>query len=150
MKIVKLQKQVVAQYVTKDILCNKCGQSCSNEKRTNSKEDAREYSGLIEAEVHGGYYSEALGDMVSIKFSICEHCLLKITNTFKIPVEKKSNDVSSEYLPLKEYNRREKKLEKENHLEWVKNVLAKNPHMKRKNLLKKSVKELSSILNKTK
>lgn len=150
MKIVKLEKQIVAQYVTKDILCNNCGLSCSNEKRKNPKAEANEYSGLIEAEVHGGYYSEALGDMVSIKFSICEHCLLKITESFKIPVEKKSHDVSGEYLPLKEYNKREKKVAKENHLTWVKEALVKYPDLKRKDLMKKSAKELYDLVNKSK
>lgn len=62
--------------VISDIICNKCGESCKN---------LYGYEGLLEAEVHGGYGSEHVGDMNKHKFSMCEKCFMELSATFKIP-----------------------------------------------------------------
>jgi hypothetical protein len=41
----------------------------------------------LNAEVTGCYESSVFSDMDKYKFSICEHCLLEIFETFKVPVE---------------------------------------------------------------
>lgn len=72
-----------------DILCNWCGMSCI-------LGDASSFecaSGLIKAEVQGGYLSTAgngegaLDDCSSYKFSLCEFCLDHLFSKFNIPVE---------------------------------------------------------------
>lgn len=63
-----------------DILCNKCGLTCS-------KEHAPGYYGLIEASVSGGYGSneENIQDGDVHTFSLCERCCSELFKSFKIP-----------------------------------------------------------------
>jgi hypothetical protein len=75
----------VQRYVdeTKDIICNKCGNSC----RTDGGDDKTAYpafDGLIEVKATGGYWSKIIGDMNCYKFSLCESCLVEYAKTFKI------------------------------------------------------------------
>ena len=122
MKISKKVTKKVQTEETIDILCNKCGKTCSGFKRYhNAKENHFGYSGLVETEVHGGYDSQFVGDMTSWKFSICEECLLEITKTFKIPHEIKG-DYSPDYVTLKEYDKLADKANKASHKEWVKAI----------------------------
>jgi len=60
-----------------DIVCNKCGKSCFNNKSYSPE-------GLIEVRVRGGYGSEILGDGDDFTFSICERCLAPIILDFEI------------------------------------------------------------------
>lgn len=74
--------------VTKDILCNKCGESC----RTNEGDGHKEFDGLIEVKVMGGYWSKVIGDQNYFEFSLCESCLVVLANTFKINAFCNSDD----------------------------------------------------------
>lgn len=119
-KIVK-KTEKVTEIV--DVICNICKKSCSNAKLKGHPHQFG-YEGLVEAEVHGGYDSEVLGDMVSYRFSICEHCLnSKIFPLFKIPYDIKSHDYSGEYLPLKEYKKVVTKADKASKEEWIKAII---------------------------
>lgn len=97
--------------VTDQIFCNKCGDDCRlpkgpttgtpvkwNPKTGNldtlTQEEGRDRDaleghtnayGLIEATVSGGYDSNALEDMESYTFSLCEPCLKVLFDTFKHP-----------------------------------------------------------------
>jgi len=68
--------------ITTDIICNKCGESC---KSYVFEDGGAQYSGLIELEYQGGYFSDKIGDGVSHKFSLCENCLAILFSGFKIP-----------------------------------------------------------------
>lgn len=122
MKISKKVSKKITVEETLDVLCNKCGKTCSGLKRYhNAKDTHMGFSGLVETEVHGGYDSQFVGDMISWKFSICEECLKDIVKTFKIPHEIKG-DHSSEYVTLKEYDKLEEKAAKASHKEWIKAI----------------------------
>lgn len=75
----KTKKSVVMQEVeeTVDVTCNNCGLTCF-------PPHSHEPYGLIEHVIHGGYFSTHLGDMRSIRFSLCESCIADITSKFKI------------------------------------------------------------------
>lgn len=100
--------------VTIEVLCNQCGESCCPPSSCNvgtpvkwvpdvghvviSEEEAlalhgRDFYGLIEQTVSGGYFSSndenGLCDMESYTFSLCEKCLKTIFKGFKIPVQTK-------------------------------------------------------------
>ena len=109
-----LKEQVVVETV--DILCNLCGKSCSSSKHSSVKE----YNGLIEAEVWGGYSSTHIGDMTGIRFSLCEKCLWNLTKKFKIPYEIK-NEYSTDFISLKKskslYKEAIKRSKRENKLQ---------------------------------
>jgi hypothetical protein len=45
--------------------------------------------GLENAYVYGCYGSPALEDMQGYIFSLCEHCLKELFDSFEIPVEKR-------------------------------------------------------------
>lgn len=62
------------------LYCNNCGCSLISE-------EAEEYYGLINCEVHGGYYSTYLEDLKSYKFDLCEYCLKTMFNKFKFAPE---------------------------------------------------------------
>lgn len=101
-KTIQVTKSVV-ENKTVDIICNKCGESCSSLKRNhNAKSAEYGFSGLEEVEIHGGYDSEIIGDMSAWRFSICEQCLSELVKTFKIPHEIKG-DWSSEFVTQDEY-----------------------------------------------
>ena len=70
--------------VVKDVLCNKCGETCIPDSPQNGAPH-----GLVEANVTGGYHSTHIGDCESHTFSLCEKCLVELFATFKIPTEHK-------------------------------------------------------------
>lgn len=78
-KQVQVVKEVVPVEKVVDIICNKCGNSLA----LKGAED-RQYGGLEEITVHGGYWSKHLEDMMSYTFSICECCLSDMFEGFKI------------------------------------------------------------------
>jgi hypothetical protein len=82
----KIDRKTCNVLITSEILCNKCGGSC--EVKTNEFIDYPIFSGLLEVEAIGGYFSELLGDMEAQRFSLCEKCLMELINSFKIPPEK--------------------------------------------------------------
>ena len=66
------------KYVT-DVFCSKCGESCKT---------SGQYHGLIDTKVYGGYSSPKLEDGTTYIFSLCEICLDKLFQSFKLPPEK--------------------------------------------------------------
>ena len=82
MKLVETETIAKDEIVVKDILCNKCGNSCRP-----SNVHCRNFYGLIEARVTGGYFSEDLEDLTAYTFSICESCLKELFASFALPVE---------------------------------------------------------------
>jgi len=56
-----------------DVICNKCGKSC--------KTNCGNFEGIIEYTFMGGYDSY-LGDQRVFTFSMCEHCIEKMFETF--------------------------------------------------------------------
>lgn len=104
----KVQKEVD---VTTDIICNKCGDTCTPVSARAPRgtpvkwiegvglvEISEEESflrgpnayGLIEAQVSGGYDSTDLEDCKNYTFSLCEPCLGALFKTFKIPPDESS------------------------------------------------------------
>lgn len=75
---------------SKDVLCNLCGHTCVV---GHPESFARGPSGLVEAEVFGGYESSpsvfggTLDDGARYRFSVCEWCLDALFLCFVIPVE---------------------------------------------------------------
>lgn len=86
MRKTKKIKVTETKEVTTDIVCNNCGGSCQVGS-FDSKGKDKVYEGLLETEVHGGFFSSELGDMTSYRFSLCEKCLSKMFSGFKVPVE---------------------------------------------------------------
>lgn len=80
-KVVRVDTEVV-----EDIRCNKCGETCV--KFLGGSKDFKDFYGLIEAVVSGGYESTDLEDTVTYTFSLCEKCLKELFDTFKIPVKR--------------------------------------------------------------
>lgn len=72
-----------------DVLCNKCGESCVPLPLRPNNIISKDFYGLIEATVSGGYYSYALSDCCNYTFSLCEGCLKELFDSFKLPVEAK-------------------------------------------------------------
>lgn len=79
MKLTKTIKKEVEETV--DIFCNNCGNSCKKEHG---------FYGLIETSFSSGYES-IFPDGYIYTFSLCEGCLLKMFNQFKIEAEAKYN-----------------------------------------------------------
>lgn len=71
------------------IFCNQCGESC----KIPTYDDKSEFYGLIKAHVRGGYFSKFLDDTIYYRFDICEKCLKKMFDQFKIPVTTTSYDL---------------------------------------------------------
>lgn len=63
-----------------DILCNRCGESLG----VDTGGGHRDYYGLGEVQVSGGYASPVLPDAMTFTFSLCEPCLGQLFSTFKI------------------------------------------------------------------
>lgn len=74
-----------------DIICNACGKSLYEKLWSGPPPKEAEYEacGLVEKVVCGGYSSpdNGLMDCTSYRFSLCENCLKKMFDTFKIPPE---------------------------------------------------------------
>lgn len=87
MKITEKKKVTKEITVTKDILCNSCGKTCSAEFHRAA------YYGLIEVKVSGGCSSPVLEDLTTYTFSLCENCLGGLFETFKLPVETASYNI---------------------------------------------------------
>lgn len=153
MEINKKVKTTKTESIRVDVLCNKCGKTCNNSKRNGHKNSLVDYQGLIEAEVHGGYDSEKIGDLISWKFSICEFCLDKIVASFKIPAQIRDHDIGSEYLDPKEMEKRRKVAAKRNQNEWITAIIEKTKAAKKptknlkKELSKKNTYELYDIFH---
>lgn len=127
--------------VIKDIICNNCGKSCQDKPHSSIKE----YNGLIEVEVSGGYTSSFIEDGTTWRFSICEKCLDSITKKFKIPVDIKNLDFSTEFVSLKKYKKLLKDKEKKDIFDWASAIRKINPNLKFKELIKKTNKQLRDI-----
>jgi len=78
MRITKKVKREIEEEIVDDILCNKCGKTCST-----SPGCPWSYDGLLEAHISGGYGSK-IGDGDECDFSLCESCLLELFKTFTI------------------------------------------------------------------
>jgi hypothetical protein len=72
---------------TKDVLCNKCGESLRPPFDSNFPGD---YYGLVEVGFSTGYLSKELPDGYWYTFSLCEKCLSELFKTFKHPPLKES------------------------------------------------------------
>lgn len=79
--------------MTQNILCNKCGYSCCLTEHLENTGFQNYNSGLIDAQVLGGYMSTpgngygALSDGFKYTFSLCEFCLDELFENFTIPVK---------------------------------------------------------------
>lgn len=74
---VEITKKVTETHeveVVEQTLCNQCG------------EDIHPYDSRLKARMSGGYNSP-IGDGIETDFDICEHCVLKMMKTFKIPAK---------------------------------------------------------------
>lgn len=131
---------------TVDIICNKCGKTCNNIARQNyDKKHGKDFYGILELEVHGGYNSATIGDMVSWRFSLCEFCVKELVDTFKIPHEIHDRDLSGDYVSLAKNAKLLLQHDKINHQEWVKAILETKSGHKKKELENKNHKELYDI-----
>lgn len=74
MRIIETQPVVVDREKIKDIICNRCGQSCFS---------VCDYEGLLDAHVYGGYGAHHLGDTNEYAFDVCEVCLAEWFKSFK-------------------------------------------------------------------
>lgn len=77
------KKVVVEVEETEDIICNKCGESC-NVVPKDLNSSMKEFNGIIEYEVSGGYFGTAIADGDGYRFSVCEKCLVEFMKSFKI------------------------------------------------------------------
>lgn len=69
--------------IDKDIICNKCGKSCKVYLTADKKHT--DFEGLLGVEVAGGFGSSH--DCTTLKFDICDECLMKFIKTFKVKPE---------------------------------------------------------------
>lgn len=147
MRKTKTVSKKVDTVETVEILCNQCGKTCCSplQKNPKAKIQYKEYTGLLEQEIHGGYESEVIGDMVSWRFSLCEFCLDKLVKGFKIPHEVKNLDVNSDYESLPVYKKSEAKAALRNKQEWVKAIIKLNPSLKKKTLMGYDSKQLYDL-----
>lgn len=83
MKVIR-KIQVEEDHVD-DVLCNQCGESCIPQYGPCPE-------GLIGIEIHGGYGSEHIEDGVTLKFDLCEKCVVKLILSFKIQPEFSDRD----------------------------------------------------------
>lgn len=72
MEIKKKVTQTIEREVVEKTICNQCG------------EEIDPYDSCLRARMSGGYNSP-IGDGVETYFDICEHCVLKMMQSFKIP-----------------------------------------------------------------
>lgn len=86
MKVTHKVQILRTEEVTTDVLCNCCAKSMvvSREQRDCESPEKVEVYGLAEAKVSGGYRSSELEDGVCYAFSLCEACLAKMFDEFKI------------------------------------------------------------------
>lgn len=83
MKIIKKVVKQVEQEEVEDIVCNKCGETC-NVVPKEQLAGFPEYNGIIEYDIMGGYFGNAIADGDQYRFSVCEKCLVEFMKTFKI------------------------------------------------------------------
>lgn len=74
MEIIKKITETREIEVVEKTLCNQCG------------EEIDQYDSCLKARLSGGYNSP-IGDGIETEFDICEHCVIKIMKTFKIPAK---------------------------------------------------------------
>lgn len=131
MKKTKIIRKTVRETITTNILCNKCGGTCMVREEKSLPEDhphRRIFYGLLEKELWGGYESTHLDDLTAYRFSLCEGCLRKMFDSFKIPVEVKPDyvpDFISEAKQPKALAKHNKEIEKMNR-EYLRKQKKKN------------------------
>lgn len=93
-----------------DILCNKCGGSLVPEPC--KKHKFKEFYGLVEANVVGGFFSEHLSDEEVYEFSLCEFCLKKLFDSFVYPAFKDKERCEASIMDnfLKDYSQEDLKV----------------------------------------
>ena len=83
-------------------ICNNCGEECDYHWM-----ESHEKHGLIGQRYSGGFSSPALEDCTTYYFSICEHCLKDMFNSFAIPVDEGEYHVwTGEEVKLSKYKSR--------------------------------------------
>ena len=123
MQRTKIFKESVVSTKIVEVLCNMCGEDCKvgnygnqwsekTKKWTPGPATENAYEGVIEHEVHGGYFSKLLGDMTSYRYSLCEKCTKKMFSQFKIPVDILDDNTGREYVPESEYEKHAQKTAK--------------------------------------
>lgn len=109
MKITNKVTELVEKEEVVDIICNMCGQSLSNFKRIGHPH--LNYHGIQEICITAGYDSDIIRDGNSIKFSICEHCLMnEIIPKFKIPPQWKSSCIDTWFDSKEELDKEEQQI----------------------------------------
>ena len=80
-----------------DVICNKCKRSCIPKQQLRSwgvkKFSKNDVYGLNEAKFTGGFLSlnnGVIDDTTEYTFSLCERCLSRLIQSFKIPPTTKS------------------------------------------------------------
>ncbi len=93
-----------------NILCNKCGGSLIPEACTKHK--FKEFYGLVEANVSGGFFSEHLSDEEEYEFSLCEFCLKQLFDSFVYPAYKDKERCEASIMDnfLKDYSKEDLKV----------------------------------------
>lgn len=90
-----IAKSVVTQAeVVDDILCNKCGVSLKR-----GDDPKLGFRGMVEVIVEGAVGSPKLVPGNEYAFSLCEHCLVELWETFKLPVEMAQAEGSVDWAP---------------------------------------------------
>lgn len=75
--------------IISEVLCNQCGESCHPQEAGKNKFGQPYFCGLIDTKVIGWDYSPALNDATEYNFSLCEVCLKKLFDGFKLPVSER-------------------------------------------------------------
>lgn len=85
------EKREKVEFVVVGHICNNCGEECAR---------LESYLGStgLHAWLSGHDGSTHLIDNVSYRFDICEKCLLKLFNSFKIPPNIEDNRTRDDYL----------------------------------------------------
>jgi hypothetical protein len=104
MKKIRVITEEITKKEIEDIFCNLCGKSLSPDR--NSDILKREYYGLVEATVSGGFFSSHLEDGQVYTFSLCESCLYDLFCKFKYPCET-NNYLFNDGNSLKYYSEKE-------------------------------------------
>lgn len=105
MKTTHTVTREVTQEETKDILCNKCGDSLVPE----GSQSSDDFYGLVETIVTGGYFSTHLIDGATYTFSLCEGCLSELFKTFKYPTYQNNHLFPEDNNMLDSYSKEELK-----------------------------------------
>lgn len=80
MKIVEKATVTETKEVTKDVICNRCGETCHYDKQDPNSHPI----GLLNVQVTGGYFSMFPPDLERWEFDLCESCLGWLVSTFSV------------------------------------------------------------------